>query len=370
MHTASDNPRVGILGGGQLARMLALAGAPLGIRCVQLAPQPEAAGGLVETIAAEFDDERALEDLAARADVITYESENVPVNTVRFLERIVTVHPSSDILAVASDRREEKTCFDRLGIPTAPWAAVDAADDLRAAIDRVGLPAVLKTRRLGYDGKGQLVCRSAADVDGAWQSLGAVPLICEAWVPFRREISIIIARARNGDLRWYPPAENVHVQGILRTSYAPAPDPAGDMFDLARDYVRRIVEDFDYVGVLALELFDTGDALLANEMAPRVHNTGHWTIEGAQTSQFENHLRAILGWPLGGTAPYGDWLMVNLIGSVPPTARLLAVDGTHVHLYGKAPRPGRKLGHVTLSVTSPDHARRRVAELDEAFRTG
>jgi 5-(carboxyamino)imidazole ribonucleotide synthase len=360
-----------MLGGGQLARMLALAGAPLGMRFVQLAPPGEHAGeGLVETIQAPFEDERALRELASRSDVITFESENVPVQVVRTLGALARVEPSAEALAAASDRWAEKALFDRLGIPTAAWRRAASDAELEEAIAQVGLPIVLKTRRFGYDGRGQLVCRTPEDAAGAWSRLGGVDLLCEQWVPFDRELSIIVVRGRDGDLRWYPLAQNRHEQGILRASWAPAPDVPDGMAARARDYSDRIVREFGYVGVLALEMFQHGDVLLANEMAPRVHNTGHWTIEGARTSQFENHLRAIAGWPIGDTTPYGSWIMLNLIGSIPPMHELLAIAGTHVHVYGKQPRPGRKLGHISTLVDSPAEAEQRTRELRRLIERG
>lgn len=360
MPVPGDGPRVGILGGGQLARMLALAGAPLGLRFTQLTPDHDAASGLLDTIRADYDDERALRALAERADVVTYESENIPVPSVELLSGLVPVRPGARALAVAGDRWAEKELFARLDIPTVPFARIAHADDVEAAIAHIGLPCVLKMRRFGYDGRGQAVCQSAAEARRAFDRLGGVPLLGEAWIPFERELSIVAARAGNGSLRCYPLAENTHENGILRATMAPAPTLTPQLTAAAEHAVRRIAEDLDYVGVLALELFQHDGRLLANELAPRVHNTGHWTIEGAQTSQFENHLRAILGWPLGGSLPYGHWIMVNLIGAVPPLPSLLEIEDTHVHLYAKAPRPGRKLGHITAAVDTADEGAARI----------
>jgi 5-(carboxyamino)imidazole ribonucleotide synthase len=369
MPVRSSGPRVGILGGGQLARMLALAGAPLGVRCVQLAPEPEVATGLVATISASYTDRAALRELAGQADVVTYESENIPVEAVEFLAGMITVQPPPRSLACAGDRWEEKDLFARLDIPTARFARIAGSADVGAAAAITGLPAVVKTRRLGYDGRGQMVCRSEEDLLTAWQRFGGVPLLCEELIEFRREISVVAVRGRDGAVRCYPPSENVHEHGMLRSTIAPAPGMADEVAATAGTCVTRIMETLDHVGVLALEMFDHGQALLANEIAPRVHNTGHWTIEGAETSQFENHLRAILGWPLGSTHPRSHAVMLNLIGETPALPQLLAVPGAHVHLYAKQPRAGRKLGHVTALAHSEDEARRRLRELAAAVGT-
>lgn len=337
---------VGILGGGQLGRMLALAGYPLGLRFRFLDPAQDApAGQLGELVVGDYDDEELLRQFATGLDVITYEFENVPVAATRLLP--VPVFPPPAALDVAQDRLAEKTFFQQLGIPTPSFAAVNSLAELESAVTRIGLPAVLKTRRFGYDGKGQQVLRTAEQIAPAWQEMGDVPLILEGFVPFERELSIIGVRGRDGTTAFYPLIENEHRAGILRRSIAPAPDTA-TLQASAEALARSVLEALDYVGVLAVELFQAGERLIANEMAPRVHNSGHWTIEGAETSQFENHLRAVLGLPLGPTTPRGQAGMLNLIGTLPDTAAVLSVPGAHLHLYDKAPRPGRKLGHITL----------------------
>jgi 5-(carboxyamino)imidazole ribonucleotide synthase len=342
--------KIGILGGGQLGRMLALAGHPLGHHFVVLTPEHGSpAASVAETIVAPYDDRVALEMLASRADVVTYEFENVPSIAVEILgERGVPVRPGLEALRVSSDRANEKDLFTRLGIPTVPYRAIEHAAEMDDAVRHIGLPSVLKTRRYGYDGKGQRVLKRNADVEGAFTGLGGGALLLEGFVEFERELSIIAARGLDGSIVYYPLVENRHEGGILRLSRAPA--PAVDETDTSRahSYITKILEALDYVGVLALELFDDGVDLLANEIAPRVHNSGHWTIEGAETSQFENHLRAITGAPLGSTAPCGESAMINLIGAVPDETKILSVPGAYLHLYGKAPRPGRKLGHVTV----------------------
>jgi 5-(carboxyamino)imidazole ribonucleotide synthase len=341
--------KIGVLGGGQLGRMLALAGYPLGLHFRFLDPGRDApAGHLADLVVGAFDDLPALERFAFDLDLVTYEFENVPVTSARFLAHRLPVYPPPEALEIAQDRLSEKQFFQRLDIPVPPFAAVRSRPELEQAVAQLGLPAVLKTRRGGYDGKGQHVLRSGADIDAAWEALGGEALILEQFVPFERELSVLAVRSRTGELAYYPLVENHHRGGILRLSRAPAPDLPAELQARAEEHGRRALEALNYVGVLAIEFFQHRGQLLANEMAPRVHNSGHWTIEGAVTSQFENHLRAVLGLPLGATAAVGHAAMVNLIGQVPPVADLLALPQAHVHIYGKDPRPGRKLGHVTF----------------------
>ncbi len=336
---------VGVIGGGQLARMMALAGIPLGMRFVFLDPAEDACAAVLgEHLLGDYDDEALLSVMADMCDVITYEFENVPASAIAFLDGKIEVHPSEKALATARDRLNEKSLFKNLGIDTVPFATVDSLEELRAAVADIGLPAILKTRTLGYDGKGQALMRSDEDVTKAWEELGGVPLILEGFARFQREISIISVRGRDGEVRFYPLSENHHRDGILDTATSLPKDPKQAQ---AEGYAQRILEELGYVGVMALELFDTGEALLANEMAPRVHNSGHWSIEGAETSQFENHMRAVAGLPLGSTAARGYAKMVNFIGEVPPAAEVLAVANAHLHDYDKEPKPGRKVGHVT-----------------------
>ncbi len=338
--------RVGILGGGQLARMLALAGHPLGLTFVVLDPAADACAGVVaKHLQAGFDDASAWDELANRTDLVTYEFENLPAESVARIARTKPVYPSAEALALSRDRLKEKTMFRELGIETASFVAVDDETGLRGAIGTIGVPAVLKTRTLGYDGKGQCVIRRADDLETAWRELGGVPCILESLVPFQREVSVIAVRSRHGETAFYPVAENTHRDGILRTTVVLPDDPSQQQ---AEQMAGLLLDRMQYVGVLALELFDTGDGLLANEIAPRVHNSGHWTIDGAETSQFENHLRAILGLPLGDCSVLGAAAMVNFIGGMPRTADVLAVHGAHLHDYGKQPRQGRKVGHANL----------------------
>ncbi len=341
---------VGVLGGGQLARMLALDGYPLGLEFVVLDPAEGVCSASVsDQLQGDYDDEMLLAELANKADVVTYEFENVPAAAVEFLSGKVPVYPPPQALATAQDRLNEKTMFRELDIATPQFAAVNSLAELEQAMDQVGWPAVIKTRTQGYDGKGQAVLRQVEDLAPAWESFGGVPAIVEAFVPFEREVSIIAVRSRSGEMVCYPLTENTHREGILRLSIA---RPGDAMQALAEEYAQRLLSKLDYVGVLALELFQAGDELLANEFAPRVHNTGHWTQDGAETSQFENHLRAVLGLPLGATDTIGYTAMVNLIGDFPAVDDVLVNTHSHLHLYGKEPRAGRKVGHINLRAQS------------------
>ena len=344
--------KVGILGGGQLARMLALSAHPLGLEpLVYERSKDTCAGAVAPVVCGDFDDARALGAFARSVDVVTFDWENVPVDSVRPLARLSRVAPPAKALAAAQDRLVEKTLFRDLGIPTPDFAPVDLRADLDRSIERIGLPGVLKTRRLGYDGKGQAVLRSRADVARGWRVLGGQALIYERLIPFEREVSLISVRSRRGEIRDYPLAENVHEHGILAVSSAPFEDAR--LQRLASRHTHALLAHLGYVGVLAVEFFVHEGGLIANEMAPRVHNSGHWTIEGAVTSQFENHLRAISGLPLGDTAPAGHSAMVNFIGRMPARQAVLALEGVHLHDYGKGARPGRKLGHATVIRANP-----------------
>jgi 5-(carboxyamino)imidazole ribonucleotide synthase len=360
---------IGVLGGGQLGRMIALAGYPLGLRFRFLDPVDEACvDPLAERVRGAWDDREALAQFADGLDVVTYEFENVPVETVHALEALgVAVLPGARALEVSQDRVAEKQFLNAQGVATAPFAAVDSEAALSEAVARLGLPAVLKTRRGGYDGKGQVVLRTAEDVTTAWAELGAVPLILEGFVAFERELSIVAARDRAGNIACYPLVQNVHRDGILRLTFAPAPQVSEVLQQRAERWVRAVLDALDYVGVIAIELFERDGELVANEMAPRVHNSGHWSIDGAVTSQFEQHVRAVAGLPLGSTALRGASLMVNVIGTLPDAARVAAIEGAHVHLYDKEPRAGRKIGHVTLNAPDASTLAARVPALASAM---
>jgi 5-(carboxyamino)imidazole ribonucleotide synthase len=343
---------VGILGGGQLARMLALSGAPLGLRFLVMDTAADAcAGQFAPMVVGDYRDEAALGEFASRIDVATFDFENVPAESARWLAERVPVFPSPRALATAQDRLAEKTLFRKLDIPVPEFAAVTSRADLDAAIGAIGTPCILKTRRLGYDGKGQFRIKVPADAVAAWDALGAqaqtVGLILEAFVPFQRELSVVSVRARDGEFRAWPLTENWHVDGVLSASLAPASVDAA-LAATAIEHARKLADALDYVGVFALELFCRDGVLLANELAPRVHNSGHWTIEGSETSQFQNHLRAVLGLPLGEPRMLGHACMLNWIGEMPDATAVLREPAGHWHDYGKAPRAGRKVGHATL----------------------
>ena len=358
--------RIGIIGAGQLGQMLGLAARELGASCCFVDPStapPAASAGTV--IRAAFDDAAALAELAGRSDVVSYEFENVAVEALSALTGRVSVYPPPDALRHAQDRLTEKQLFAGLDIPLPAYRTVDSADDLRRAAASVGLPLVIKTRRMGYDGKGQAIVRSLDEAEAVVQQLGQSSLIAEQWIEFDYEVSAIGARNPGGDIVTYPLTHNEHVDGILRLSRAPVDAP--ELTDRASAYLRNILEHLEYVGVLALELFVVGDQLLANEFAPRVHNSGHWTIEGTTASQFTNHLLAITNRPLLYPELRGHAGMLNLIGTIPDGTRRLQFG--HLHDYGKEPRPGRKLGHITVVATSAAERDRQLAEID-AFVTG
>ena len=345
---------IGVLGGGQLGRMLGLAGLPLGQRFLFLDPSPDApARDVGELLVADYEDPKALEALAARTDVVTFEFENVPAAAVEALAEHVPVFPPAGALHATQDRLVEKSSLVDAGIPVAPFRGATTADEVRDAITELGLPVILKTRRGGYDGKGQTLVADAAAVDDAVASLRANELIVEGRVDFDRELSVIAVRGRDGSFAAYPLVENHHAEGILRFSLAPAPMVDVELQSTAEGFARRFMDLHDYVGVMTLELFQVGDGLVVNEVAPRVHNSGHWTIEGAEVSQFENHLRACLGLPLGATTPVGSSVMANVLGDLPDVAEITAIPGAHLHLYGKEPRPLRKIGHVTIRRDEP-----------------
>ncbi len=356
-------PTVGVLGAGQLGRMLALAGYPLGVRCVFLDPTPASpASELARQIVAPYEDGAAQSELA-RCDVVTYEFESVPVAAASALAERTLVLPPPSALATAQDRWHEKQCFQTLGIPSALFRAVSSEAELRAAVAELGLPAVLKTRRFGYDGKGQFVLRAENDIAAAWAELGAAPLLLEGFVPFERELSLIGVRGRDGAVAFYPLVENQHRDGILRFTWAPADGVTPELQRTAEGCAAALLAHLSYVGVLALELFQVRGQLFANEIAPRVHNSGHFSIEGARTSQFENHLRAVLGLPLGSTEVPEPAAMLNLVGELPAREDVLRVEGARLHFYGKTPRPGRKVGHITVTAPTRELLRERVERL-------
>jgi 5-(carboxyamino)imidazole ribonucleotide synthase len=352
--------KIGILGAGQLSRMLALAGMPLGIEFVFLAPEQTACvkhlGAFVQSA---YTDESGLKQLADQVDVVTYENENIPVASLEYIKQHVACYPDEKAIAVMQDRWLEKSLFTKLSIPTTNYCCIDSVDALMAALPKYDFKGVLKTRCEGYDGKGQVVIRSQEDI-AQLTSMNCQGYLLENLVPFEREISIVAVRALSGECRFYDLNINVHRSGVLYYT-SNAPDDA--IFAKACDYMQRILAHLNYVGVCALEFFQVGDELIANEMAPRVHNTGHWTIEGAVTSQFENHIRAVIGLPLGDTASVGPAMMFNILSVMPDRQQLLAIEKLHLHDYQKSPRPSRKLGHVTgvgLSDLAISKARKEI----------
>ena len=356
--------RIGIIGAGQLGQMLGFAANELGIECRFIDPSEDPPAAVCgQVIQSAFDDPVALIALADTCDVITYEFENVPVAALHSIEGIAPVYPPADALRHSQDRLDEKQLFDALDIPLPNYHAIDNRDDMDRAASSLGTPMVIKTRRFGYDGKGQFIIKKAADLDAAWEELGGQPLIAEQFVAFDFEVSCIGVRNISGEVAIYPLSRNVHADGILRTSRSPVADPK--LVDKASEYVHQLLDHLNYVGVLALELFVTGDTLLANEFAPRVHNSGHWSIEGSETSQFENHVRAIAGLPLGSTASTGYAGMVNLIEEITDATRKLEVG--QLHDYGKTPRPGRKLGHVTVVADTPEQCDALVEIIDKSL---
>ncbi len=356
--------RIGIVGAGQLGRMLALAGYPLGLSCVFLDRSADAPGAQVAPIiVGDLADPEKLQELASRSDVVTFDWENIAGSALAPLRHISAVRPPRAALEVSQDRVREKALFVKLQIPVAPHAAVDSIAQLSRAVLELGAPGVLKTRRLGYDGKGQFVLRSARDIEAAWATLGGVGLIYEKFQAFSREVSLVGARSARGDMVFYPLSSNTHGNGILH--YGIAPFPGAGLQRAAQKYMRRVMRALSYVGILAIEFFVVAGRLIANEMAPRVHNSGHWTIEGCATSQFQNHLRAICDLPLGSTSALGHTAMINFLGTMPDKDALLAIDGLAYHDYGKQPRPGRKVGHCTIL---KKHARDRDQALQRALK--
>lgn len=353
---------VGILGGGQLGMMLAESALALGIRCVFLEDAPNCPARLLGKV---YSTEQ-LSDFAESSDIFSLEFENTPLSSAKFLEEKMGLFPPSQALFIAQDRLNEKNLFNELNIKTVPFVAVNSKEELQSACEQLGLPLVLKTTRGGYDGKGQFVIRANDDLDTAWDELGkatdTAPLIAEGFINFGREVSIIAVRSQTGEIRYYPLVENQHHNGILAKTTAPAPN-AENLTEQAQDNIKKLLEHLNYVGVLTLELFVTDDGLIANEIAPRVHNSGHWSIEGAVCSQFENHMRAVAGLPLGDTSIVKPSVMLNVIGQYPSISEILAIDGVHYHGYDKEERNGRKIAHITIMPTDTDKLDETVAKV-------
>ncbi|PID43110.1 MAG: 5-(carboxyamino)imidazole ribonucleotide synthase [Proteobacteria bacterium] len=341
--------KVGILGAGQLGRMLALAGFPLDMTFTFY----DTSGSPTANIGKTYIDTDAnfplLDDFLSEVDLVTYEFENIPSRLTRAVEQKKPLFPSTESILVCQNREYEKALFTRLGIPTARYFVVESAEQLKQAAGELGCPVVAKSVTDGYDGKGQAVLKSPVEADAAWQAIGHKKLVVESFVEFKRELSIIAVRGRTGQIEYYPLTENTHHQGILRYSIAPAPELNPQIESLAQQLVKSLVDELDHTGVLTLELFETETGLIANEMAPRVHNSGHWTINSDLCSQFENHLRAIAGLPLGNTRSIRPACMINLIGKTGDLSKILQFPYANLHLYGKAERAGRKIGHITIN---------------------
>lgn len=361
--------RMGIIGGGQLGRMLAHAAQRLGIDVTILDPKENcSAGQVARQIVGAYDDIEKLCELAAVSDAITYEFENVPIEPLAALDGKIPLNPSPQGLAAAQDRLTEKTLFRSVGMQTTDFAAIDSLPDLQREFATMNGACILKTRRFGYDGKGQARIDTQEDVQTAWDDLkDSGPLILEKRIDFKRELAIIAARDAEGNEALYPMTQTHHRHGILHRTIAPAPMLSAEIESQARSYVDKLLKQLDYVGVLALELFETNDGLLANEFAPRVHNSGHWTIEGTTCSQFENQVRAVMGLPLGEPTLRGPTGMLNLIGDIPSWAPILAQPNTALHLYGKAGRAGRKVGHITVTDSSDSDVLKRIDAIEKTI---
>lgn len=355
--------RIGVLGAGQLGRMLAMAGYPLGQKFGFYGNSQQEPSSLLGQLFLSSESATALTDLVEFADVITYESENTDVAMVREIAKTTPVYPGEKSLFISQHRGREKGLFDQLEIPCAPYQVIDSLEGLKAAVAKIGVPAVLKTTTEGYDGKGQFVLKDAAQIDQAWSEIGGRELVLEGFVNFQRELSMVAVRNANNEHVYYPLVQNVHHDGILRYTIAPARKVSEATQQKAEAYMKSLLDELDHVGVLTLELFETVHGLVANEMAPRVHNSGHWTMEGAMTSQFENHIRAITGLPLGDTSPRQPVAaMINIIGETGPIDKVLSMPKAFLHLYDKEERAGRKLGHINILADTEE-------ELFEVFKT-
>lgn len=358
--------KIGVLGAGQLGRMLAISGYPLNHQFGFSGNANDEPSALLGHMFALEDNADNIESLVAFADVITYESENTDVEIVKEINKNVNVYPGEKSLFTTQHRGREKALFDQLNIPCAPYQMVNSEADLKAAVEQIGLPAILKIATEGYDGKGQFLMRDESQITEAWQSMNGVESILEGFVNFKRELSLIAVRGIDNDHRYYPLVENTHHDGILRLTIAPAQDIDPAVQTTAEHYMQTLLDEMDHVGVLTIELFETEDGLVVNEMAPRVHNSGHWSIEGANTSQFENHVRAITGMPLGDTTPTHNFsAMVNIISKIGPTDVVLNMPNTHLHLYDKAERADRKLGHINITASSKKELNHSIQQLKD-----
>lgn len=358
--------KIGVLGAGQLGRMLALSAYPLGHQMRFLALSEEDPSSLLGKTFIHNNNPEMVSNFADSSDIVTYESENTDVTIVNEISKNTKVYPSDKSLYISQHRGREKALLDTLKIPCAPYQMVNSLDDLKSAIKNIGIPSILKTATDGYDGKGQFLIKSEAQIDEAWEKMSGVDAILEGFINFKRELSLIAVRGIDGSLEYYPLVENSHHEGILRLTIAPAQNISVSLQNKAEEYMSSLLKEIKHIGVLTIELFESDDGLLVNEIAPRVHNSGHWTIEGAQTSQFENHIRAITESPLGQTTMTSKFsAMINIIGVHGPIQKVLETKNAHLHLYNKAERTGRKLGHITLTSNSIDELNKTVDSLKE-----
>ncbi len=358
--------KIGVLGAGQLGRMLALSAYPLGHQMRFLALSEEDPSSLLGKTFIHNNNPEMVSNFADSSDIVTYESENTDVTIVNEISKNTKVYPSDKSLYISQHRVREKTLLDTLKIPCAPYQKVNSLNDLKSAIKNIGIPSILKTATDGYDGKGQFVIKSEAQINEAWEKISGVDSILEGFINFKRELSLIAVRDKDGSVEYYPLVENSHHEGILRLTIAPAQNISLSLQNKAEEYMSSILKEIKHVGVLTIELFESDDGLLVNEIAPRVHNSGHWTIEGAQTSQFENHIRAITESPLGRTTITSKFsAMINIIGVHGPIQKVLKTKNAHLHLYSKEERTGRKLGHITLTSNSIDELNQTIDSLKE-----
>jgi len=358
--------KIGVLGCGQLGRMLALSAYPLGHQMHFLASSAEEPSSLLGDIFIQNGNQEIIEDFANNSDVVTYESENTAVNIVKEISQKTTVYPSANSLYTSQHRGREKSLFDKLNIPCAPYQMVNSLSELKIAVEKIGLPAILKTATDGYDGKGQFLIQSDLQLNQAWKSMSGVESILEGFVDFKRELSLVAVRGIDNSHEYYPLVENSHHNGILRLTIAPAQNISPKLQQKAEFYMRSLLDEMNHVGVLTIELFETDSNLVINEMAPRVHNSGHWTIEGSRTSQFENHIRAITETPLGETSCTHKYsAMINIIGEQGPIDKVLTLNNAHLHLYNKTEREGRKLGHITITSNTLDDLNTSLEALSE-----
>ena len=358
--------KIGVLGSGQLGRMLALSAYPLGHQMRFLASSAEEPSSLLGDIFIQNGSQEIIEDFANNSDVVTYESENTAINIVKEISQKTIVYPSAKSLYTSQHRGREKSLFDKLNIPCAPYQMVNSLSELKIAVENIGLPAILKTATDGYDGKGQFLIQSDSQLNQAWKNMSGVESILEGFVDFKRELSLVAVRGIDNSHEYYPLVENSHHNGILRLTIAPAQNISPKLQQQAESYMRSLLDEMNHVGVLTIELFETDNNLVVNEMAPRVHNSGHWTIEGARTSQFENHIRAITETPLGETSCTHKYsAMINIIGEQGPIDKALTLNNAHLHLYNKTEREGRKLGHITITSNTLDDLNTSLEALSE-----